>query len=144
MLRHMAGLLSVRRLVDLAHFETPAKMLPEAGRRRLRHQLDRLGHVPGLTELGQADGGEEFMTGVAPLSQVAGPDTKRVRVRRISEEMQKDEELMGVLRRIGAQPGESVAVVATEQGGVMLGSAGETAEILPEAADHIFVTASDR
>jgi DtxR family Mn-dependent transcriptional regulator len=63
-------------------------------------------------------------------------------VRRISEEMQKDEELMGVLRRIGAQPGESVAVVATDEG-VMLGSGGESAEIVSEAAAHIFVTASD-
>jgi DtxR family Mn-dependent transcriptional regulator len=63
-----------------------------------------------------------------------------VEVRRISEEMQKDEELMGVLRRIGAQPGEAVSVVATAEG-VLVGSGGETAEILSEAADHIFVHA---
>ncbi|MBW8751958.1 MAG: metal-dependent transcriptional regulator [Propionibacteriales bacterium] len=125
-------------------------VMSESVERRLLELLDHptespYGNpIPGLTELGQPDGAEEFMTGVSPLSQVAGPDTKRVRVRRISEEMQKDEDLMGVLRRIGAQPGESVAVVATDQGGVLLGSAGETAEILPEAADHIFVTASDR
>src|SRR5690242_4559705 len=47
--------------------------------------------IPGLAELGQDVHGEEFMAGVAPLSEVAGADTKRVRVRRISEEMQKDE-----------------------------------------------------
>ena len=82
------------------------------------------------------------MAGVAPLSEVAGPQSKRVRVRRISEEMQKDEDLMSVLRRIGAQPGEAVAAIATDEG-VMLGSGGETAEIIAEAADHIFVTASD-
>ncbi|RNM13145.1 metal-dependent transcriptional regulator [Nocardioides pocheonensis] len=97
--------------------------------------------IPGLAELGASDG-ETFMSGVVPLSEVAGRETRRVRVRRISEEMQKDEELMGVLRRIGAQPGESVAVVGTDEG-VMLGSGGETAEIVSEAADHIFVTASD-
>jgi DtxR family Mn-dependent transcriptional regulator len=97
--------------------------------------------IPGLAELGAADG-ETFMSGVVPLSEVAGRETRRVRVRRISEEMQKDEELMGVLRRIGAQPGESVAVVGTDEG-VMLGSGGETAEIVSEAADHIFVTASE-
>jgi DtxR family transcriptional regulator, Mn-dependent transcriptional regulator len=98
--------------------------------------------IPGLGELGEVADGEEFMSGVAALSQVAGPESQRVRVRRISEEMQKDETLMGVLRRIGAQPGESVAVVATEEG-VLLGSGGESAEIITEAADHIFVTASD-
>ena len=104
---------------------------------RAQHTLEIM-----LAELGQTTDGETFMSGVAPLSEVADRDTRRVRVRRISEEMQKDEELMGVLRRIGAQPGESVAVVATDEG-VMLGSGGESAEIVSEAAAHIFVTASD-
>ena len=122
-------------------------VISESVERRL---LDLLDHptespygnpIPGLAELGASDG-ETFMSGVVPLSEVAGRETRRVRVRRISEEMQKDEELMGVLRRIGAQPGESVAVVGTDEG-VMLGSGGETAEIVSEAADHIFVTASD-
>src|SRR4051794_21204688 len=51
--------------------------------------------TPGLSELGGAPEGEEFMPGVAPLSDVAGAEPRRVRVRRISEEMRKDEELMG-------------------------------------------------
>jgi DtxR family transcriptional regulator, Mn-dependent transcriptional regulator len=72
------------------------------------------------------------------LSEVAGAETSRVQVRRISEEMQKDATLMKVLRRVGAQPGESVAAVAKPEG-VLLGSGGETAEILDEAAQHIFV-----
>ncbi len=96
--------------------------------------------IPGLAELGE-DAAEHFMTGVSPLSEVAGTESARVEVRRISEEMQKDETLMAVLRRIGAQPGESVAVVATE-GGVLVGSGGETAEIIDEAAQHIFVRKS--
>jgi DtxR family Mn-dependent transcriptional regulator len=123
-------------------------VISESVERRLLQLLDHptespYGNpIPGLAELGQTTDGEAFMTGVAPLSEVADRDTRRVRVRRISEEMQKDEELMGVLRRIGAQPGESVAVVATDEG-VMLGSGGESAEIVSEAAAHIFVTASD-
>jgi DtxR family Mn-dependent transcriptional regulator len=32
-----------------------------------------------------------------------------------------------------------IAAVATDEG-VLLGSSGETAEIVPEAAEHIFVT----
>lgn len=94
--------------------------------------------IPGLGELGQDAVAEDFMDGVAPLSTVAGAERQRVRVRRISEEMQKDAVVMSALRRVGAQPGETVSVIGTPDG-VMVGSSGETAEILSEAADHIFV-----
>jgi DtxR family transcriptional regulator, Mn-dependent transcriptional regulator len=115
-----------------------------------RRLLELLGHptespygnpIPGLDELGQAELGEEFMDGVEPLAGVAGTDEQRVQIRRISEEMQKDELLMSALRRVGAVPDKSVTIVATSEG-VLLGSGGETAEILPEAAEHIFVTRS--
>lgn len=119
-------------------------VISESVERRLLELLDHptespYGNpIPGLAELGE-DAAEEFMAGVKSLSDVAGPESARVQVRRISEEMQKDETLMSVLRRIGAQPGESVAVQSTE-GGVLVGSGGETAEIIDEAAQHIFVT----
>jgi DtxR family Mn-dependent transcriptional regulator len=70
-------------------------------------------------------------------------DTASVRVRRISEELQKDETLMSTLRRIGAVPDKVVGVSGTDQG-VLVGSGGEAAEIDLDAASHIFVTASDR
>jgi DtxR family Mn-dependent transcriptional regulator len=119
-------------------------VMSESVERRLLELLDHptespYGNpIPGLAELGEATNAEDFMAGVSSLSDVAGPETSRVRVRRISEEMQKDEVLMSVLRRIGAQPGESVAAVATAEG-VLLGSGGETAEIIDEAAQHICV-----
>ncbi|GAB3777251.1 metal-dependent transcriptional regulator [Nocardioides ungokensis] len=94
--------------------------------------------IPGLDELGEAGPGEDFMDGVEPLSKVASGDEGRVIVRRISEEMQKDETLMSALRRAGALPGKTITVVATDEG-VLIGSGGETAEVVPEAADHIFV-----
>ncbi len=94
--------------------------------------------IPGLEELGQTAVGEDFMDGVEPLSRVAGKAEGRVLVRRISEEMQKDEFLMSALRRVGALPDKNITVVTTGDG-VLLGSGGETAEIVPEAADHIFV-----
>ncbi|MGB0098766.1 MAG: metal-dependent transcriptional regulator [Nocardioides sp.] len=95
--------------------------------------------IPGLDELGESALGEQFMEGVEPLTQAAsGGEETRVLVRRISEEMQKDEALMSALRRVGALPDKTVTVVATTEG-VLLGSGGETAEIIPEAADHIFV-----
>ena len=109
--------------------------------------LELLGHptespygnpIPGLAELGAAPVGEEFRTGVEPLSQVAGAERGTVLVRRISEEMQKDEALMSAMRRVGALPDRTVTVVATPEG-ILVGSGGESAEIVPEAADHIFV-----
>ncbi|MGN6250382.1 MAG: metal-dependent transcriptional regulator [Marmoricola sp.] len=113
-----------------------------------RRLLDLLEHptespygnpIPGLGELGAAAGDlEEFMTGVEPLDAVHGSEPVRVSVRRISEEMQKDEALMAALHRAGARPGEVVTAVSGPEG-VIVGKAGETAEILPEAAQHIFV-----
>ena len=94
--------------------------------------------IPGLDELGETDLGEEFMEGVEPLSAVAGAQESRVHVRRISEEMQKDEELMSALRRAGALPDKTITVVATTEG-ILIGSGGETAEVFADAADHIFV-----
>ncbi|WP_183093524.1 metal-dependent transcriptional regulator [Nocardioides stalactiti] len=94
--------------------------------------------IPGLAELGQENHGEDFMTDVEPLSKAAGPESSRALVRRISEEMQKDEALMSAMRRVGALPDKTITIQATAEG-VLVGSGGETAEIFPEAADHIFV-----
>ena len=93
--------------------------------------------IPGLEELGDVNG-EDFMTDVEPLSTAAGADEQRVRVKRISEEMQKDEELMGLLRRVGALPGNVVTIARTDEG-ILIGSGGEAAELVVEAAEHIFV-----
>jgi DtxR family Mn-dependent transcriptional regulator len=95
--------------------------------------------IPGLGELGESTLGEEFMDGVESLSTAAaGEAEQRVLIRRISEEMQKDEALMSALRRVGALPDKTVTIAATAEG-VLVGAGGETAEILPEAAEHIFV-----
>ncbi len=94
--------------------------------------------IPGLDELGEVAPGESFMAGVSPLSEISDQGESRVHIRRISEEMQKDEVLMGALRRVGALPDKTVTVARTEEG-VLVGSGGETAEIVDEAAEHIFV-----
>ena len=120
-------------------------VMSEQVERRLLEMLDHptespYGNpIPGLSELGESSSGEVFRDGVEALSGAVGTESRRVRVRRISEEMQKDESLMGALRRAGAIPGAVIAAIATEEG-VLLGSSGETAEIVPEAAEHIFVT----
>jgi DtxR family Mn-dependent transcriptional regulator len=118
--------------------------MSEAVERRLLELLDHptespYGNpIPGLAELGESARGEEFMAGLEPLSAVTGEAPVRVQVRRISEEMQKDEALMAALRRVGALPGETVSAEETGEG-VLIGHAGETAEVDPEAAGHIFV-----
>ena len=94
--------------------------------------------IPGLDELGEHGAGEDFMDNVEPLSEAATSVEAMVHVKRISEEMQKDEELMGLLRRVGALPGKTVTIVKTDEG-ILIGSGGETAELVQEAAEHIFV-----
>ena len=94
--------------------------------------------IPGLDELGERPG-DEFLVGMEVLADLAGDERASVRVRRISEELQKDEPLMGTLRRIGVLPDKVVAITATEAG-VLVGSGGETAELDLESAGHIFVT----
>jgi DtxR family Mn-dependent transcriptional regulator len=94
--------------------------------------------IPGLDELGEAGRADEFMDGMVSLAEVSTPDRASVRVRRISEELQKDEFLMSTLRRIGALP-DQVVGVSTTVDGVLVGSGGEAAEIDFESAAHIFV-----
>ena len=95
--------------------------------------------IPGLDELGETGPREDFMDGVEPLARVASAETSRVLIRRISEEMQKDETLMSALRRSGAVPDRTVGVTLTEAG-VLIGSSGESAEVDLDAAEHIFVS----
>jgi DtxR family Mn-dependent transcriptional regulator len=95
--------------------------------------------IPGLDELGESAPPDEFLEGMELLADLATEDQASVRVRRISEELQKDEPLMGTLRRIGAVPDKVVGVSATAAG-VLVGSGGESAELDLEAAAHIFVS----
>jgi DtxR family transcriptional regulator, iron-dependent repressor len=95
--------------------------------------------IPGLSELGETQDGDAVPTGAEPLDAVAkGSDETRVMVRRIGEEMQKDEVVMAALRRVGALP-DKVVMIAAGAEGVLIGSGGETAEIDHELAAHLFV-----
>jgi DtxR family Mn-dependent transcriptional regulator len=95
--------------------------------------------IPGLAELGETPDGDAPMPDAEPLdSVVRGSDDLRVLVRRIGEEMQKDELAMAALRRVGALPDKVVTVVASAAG-VLIGSGGESAEIDLELASHLFV-----
>jgi DtxR family transcriptional regulator, Mn-dependent transcriptional regulator len=112
-----------------------------------RRLVELLGHptespygnpIPGLDELGETSS-DELVEGLGLLADLAGVELSSVRVRRISEELQKDESLMGTLRRIGAVPDKVIGVQITPAG-VLVGSGGESAELDLEAASHIFVS----
>ena len=122
-------------------------VMSEAVERRLLELLDRptespYGNpIPGLDELG-AEAGEAFMEGLVPLDSVTGVGAgARVRIRRISEELQKDEALMGTLRRVGALPDKEVNVSLGAEG-ILVGSGGGAAEIDKGPAPNAFVCPS--
>ncbi|MET0930366.1 MAG: metal-dependent transcriptional regulator, partial [Aeromicrobium sp.] len=97
--------------------------------------------IPGLAELGEIGDEAKFLTGVEAMTRAVAGSTEPVRmvIRRIAEELQKDTEVMSVLRRVGALPGNDV-LVSTGHDGVIVARQGETAEIDSEAAAHIFVS----
>ena len=104
--------------------------------------------IPGLAELGLPGEAREKMraalneTGEA-MTKVASPDTARVVIRRIGEQIQSDLVLMLKLKRAGIQPGRRV-VVGTTDGGVQVTSgAGDdavTTDFPQQVASHVFVT----
>jgi DtxR family transcriptional regulator, Mn-dependent transcriptional regulator len=99
--------------------------------------------IPGLAELGVATAQSPFRNGNEQLQEVVRRGTGepiRVVIVRMSEEIQKDVEMMGTLRLAGILPG---AQVSAEIGGlgVRLSAEGSPAcEIDREASTHLFVS----
>jgi DtxR family transcriptional regulator, iron-dependent repressor len=115
-----------RRLVDLLHDPTES---PYGN------------PIPGLAELGRPITVEDFNEGVRPLSGVVASDAEvDVTVRRISEPLQTDEKLMAQLRRAGVVPGQTIQA-RRDNAALVVGSAGETVELTPDNASHVFVSA---
>ena len=98
--------------------------------------------IPGLGELGEIHEAEDFMDGVERLDKVlidVGREEAKVVIRRISEPLQTEPELLEVLRVAGVMPGRTVTV-SVSAGRVMLdGGEGRTAEISESDAAHVFV-----
>jgi DtxR family Mn-dependent transcriptional regulator len=120
-------------------------VMSEAVERRLLEILDHpkespYGNpIPGLEELGEAEPVRSFMEGgLVNLCEVAAGGDARVVVRRIGEPIQTDELLMSTLRRAGVRPG-AVVTVTPSAGGLLVGSGGEAAELVPSVASHVFV-----
>ncbi len=111
-----------------------------------RRILEILGHptvspygnpIPGLAELDEIPSDND-RSGLTTLDTVVSEVSTRVTVVRIGEPIQNDAALMRALRRAGALPGATVKVVGSP-GGVLIGSAGEYAELARDTASHVFV-----
>ena len=94
--------------------------------------------IPGLDELIGGVHVNPALDGLVGLDTLAGLETRRVTVRRIAEPVQEDPALMADLRRAGVRPGETVKV-RLSAGGVLVGSAGEYAELNAATAAHVLV-----
>ena len=135
--------------IELVHEEACRweHVMSEQVERRLLEILERptespYGNpIPGLGELdvASADDAEGFLDGVEPLTVSVSAEPQRRVIRRIAEEIQKDNLVLSVLRRVGALPGNDV-LVSLGHDGIVVARAGESAEIDVDAAQHIFVS----
>jgi DtxR family Mn-dependent transcriptional regulator len=98
--------------------------------------------IPGLDELGgHGDDGDH-----APLSvmtAVASPAGAEAVIRRISEQVQSDSDLMLRLKQIGIQPGREVILRATDDGVRVISDdedEGPATELPRDIAEHVFVS----
>lgn len=114
--------------------------MSEAVERRLVALLDNPSHcphgnpIPGLEELG-ADATPDAVLNLRQLGEAAVSDGRRVVVRRISEHLQSDADLLRQLKDNGIQPGREVT--ATAAGGLV---SVDGVELPPSVTEHIFVT----
>jgi DtxR family transcriptional regulator, iron-dependent repressor len=121
-------------------------VMSETVERRILTMLEHPTHspfgnpIPGLDELGDSPAASGSDAGLVGLDSVAGESSRRVVVRRIGEPLQDDVDLMGRLRRAGVTPG-GVVKVRSSEGGLLVGSGMEYAELNLATASHVFVSA---
>ncbi|WP_375431394.1 iron dependent repressor, metal binding and dimerization domain protein [uncultured Friedmanniella sp.] len=98
--------------------------------------------IPGLAELGVVGEAGVFREGNEQLQDVIRRQTSptRVVIERMSEEIQKDVEMMGTLRQAGIQPGAEVSVEAGGLGVRLSAEGWPDCEIDREASTHLFVS----
>lgn len=96
--------------------------------------------IPGLDELGLADYAPEPFTddSIVPMVDAASGSEATVTVRRISEQIQSDADIMRTLRLAGVRPGQDVVMRASDGGVRVIGGDGVT-ELSGDVAGHIFV-----
>jgi DtxR family transcriptional regulator, Mn-dependent transcriptional regulator len=106
--------------------------------------------IPGLDELGiPADASQRAtaagLEDAVTMTKIASVRAQPVVIRRISEQVQSDQDLMLKLKRIGIQPGREVTVSASADGVRVTSEdrvGGTAAELPHSVAVHVFVTGS--
>jgi len=99
--------------------------------------------IPGLEELGVTTAPNVFREGNEQLLDVVragGGQPLRVVIQRMSEEIQKDVQMMGTLRQAGIQPGVEVGAEAGGLGVRLSAEGSPDCEIDQEASTHLFVS----
>ena len=99
--------------------------------------------IPGLEELGVDTRQTPFRAGNEQLQELVrtgGGEPIRVVIARMSEEIQKDVEMMGTLRLAGIRPGVEVSAVAGGLGVRLVADGSPACEIDREASTHLFVS----
>ncbi|KUP98261.1 metal-dependent transcriptional regulator [Thermobifida cellulosilytica] len=101
--------------------------------------------IPGLDELGVEDYSPEPFadSSIVPIPKAVGQTPTKVTIRRISEQVQSDTDVMLALKRAGVQPEKEVTLVASDDGVRVIGGShedGESIELSRQVASHIFVT----
>jgi DtxR family transcriptional regulator, Mn-dependent transcriptional regulator len=98
--------------------------------------------IPGLEELGVSGATEPFRDGNEQLHDVVSSSTSPITVviERMSEEIQKDVEMMSTLRQAGIQPGAEVRAEVGGLGVRLKVDALPSCEIDREASTHLFVS----
>ena len=96
--------------------------------------------IPGLDELGLKGYAPEPFTddSIVPMVDAASNTDTTVTVRRISEQLQPDADIMLTLRESGVQPGQEVVLRGLDDGVRIIGENGHI-DLPADVAGHIFV-----
>ncbi|TMQ93670.1 metal-dependent transcriptional regulator [Actinomadura soli] len=98
--------------------------------------------IPGLDELG-GHGDDADSAPLSVMTAVASPGGAGAVIRRISEQVQSDSDLMLRLKQIGIQPGREVTLRATDDGVQVISddeADGPATELPRDIAEHVFVS----
>jgi DtxR family Mn-dependent transcriptional regulator len=95
--------------------------------------------IPGLDELGTLPAVEIGIGALITLEQALARGSEKAIVRRISEQIQPDAEIMRDLRSAGVQPGQTVQLAA-ERDGMQLTTDHGSTTVDDTTARHVFVS----